>query len=202
MIQTIETHYRGYRFRSRLEARWAVYFDTIGLHWQYEREGYRLTNPFKGPWLRHPESISYFPDFWLPQVSRFAEVKPFPFEGLEFYKAALLACQTRFPVLMLVGRPEAKPYEFIEIHDEGDVSRHYTGPGPERGVLGPGYHCLFRMDCVVSMYRKYPVKEDRFYTNTAGLLKPQDFEKGGRFEDVTRGVRASRSARFEPPPPL
>jgi len=27
MIKAIETQYRGYRFRSRLEARWAVFFD-------------------------------------------------------------------------------------------------------------------------------------------------------------------------------
>ena len=29
-IQVIETAYKGYRFRSRLEARWAVFFDAIG----------------------------------------------------------------------------------------------------------------------------------------------------------------------------
>jgi hypothetical protein len=27
-IQAIETVYRGHRFRSRLEARWAVFFDA------------------------------------------------------------------------------------------------------------------------------------------------------------------------------
>lgn len=27
--QVIETEYKGYRFRSRLEARWAVFFDTL-----------------------------------------------------------------------------------------------------------------------------------------------------------------------------
>ena len=26
-IKAIETYYKGYRFRSRLEARWAVFFD-------------------------------------------------------------------------------------------------------------------------------------------------------------------------------
>lgn len=38
----IETCYRGYRFRSRLEARWAVVFDTLGWHWEYEPEGFDL----------------------------------------------------------------------------------------------------------------------------------------------------------------
>src|SRR5262245_3495425 len=35
-IQPIETIYRGYRFRSRLEARWAVFFQTLGVPWEYE----------------------------------------------------------------------------------------------------------------------------------------------------------------------
>jgi hypothetical protein len=30
-IKAIETLYRGYRFRSRTEARWAVFFDGVGL---------------------------------------------------------------------------------------------------------------------------------------------------------------------------
>jgi hypothetical protein len=41
-IKPIETHYKGYRFRSRLEARWAVFFDELGLRWEYEREGFDL----------------------------------------------------------------------------------------------------------------------------------------------------------------
>lgn len=30
-----ETYYDGYRFRSRLEARWAVFFNNIGLEYDY-----------------------------------------------------------------------------------------------------------------------------------------------------------------------
>jgi len=57
MIQAIETDYAGYRFRSRLEARWAVFFDTIGLDWRYEPEGFRVDTP--------TGKIKYLPDFWL-----------------------------------------------------------------------------------------------------------------------------------------
>lgn len=32
----IETVYRGYRFRSRAEARWAAFFDLLKWRWQYE----------------------------------------------------------------------------------------------------------------------------------------------------------------------
>lgn len=52
-IKPIETVYNGYRFRSRLEARWAVFFDAIGVPYEYEPEGFRKDN------------IYYLPDFRL-----------------------------------------------------------------------------------------------------------------------------------------
>lgn len=64
-IQPIETRYAGHRFRSRLEARWAVFFDTLGIRWEYEPEGY-LVGPNRTP---------YLPDFWLPQEKLWVEVK-------------------------------------------------------------------------------------------------------------------------------
>ena len=35
-IQAIETRYGGTLFRSRLEARWAAFFDLVGWRWDYE----------------------------------------------------------------------------------------------------------------------------------------------------------------------
>lgn len=57
IIRPIETEYHGYRFRSRLEARWAVFFDEIGADWVYEPEGYEL-----------PDGTRYLPDFLLHNV--------------------------------------------------------------------------------------------------------------------------------------
>ena len=51
MIKAIETEYRGFRFRSRLEARWAVFFDAAGIAWEYEPEGYDC------------DGVLYLPDF-------------------------------------------------------------------------------------------------------------------------------------------
>lgn len=51
-IKAIETEYNGYRFRSRLEARWAVFFDSLGVKYEYEPEGYEL-----------PSGKRYLPDF-------------------------------------------------------------------------------------------------------------------------------------------
>lgn len=35
-IAAIPTTYRGVQFRSRLEAKWASFFDHLGIHWEYE----------------------------------------------------------------------------------------------------------------------------------------------------------------------
>ena len=32
-MKVMETRYKGCRFRSRLEARWAVFFDALGVRW-------------------------------------------------------------------------------------------------------------------------------------------------------------------------
>jgi len=64
-IKPIETYYRGYRFRSRLEARWAVFFDAAHIRWEYEKEGFDLG--------KHGY---YLPDFYLPDFGCFVEIKP------------------------------------------------------------------------------------------------------------------------------
>ena len=103
VLKAIETHYNGYHFRSRTEARWAVYFDTLKIKYEYEKEGYDLG---KLGW--------YLPDFWLPQVSMFAEVKGQEFTKKEYKKCVELVKQSNYPCLMLIGTPEAKPYNAIQ----------------------------------------------------------------------------------------
>jgi len=39
-LPALETRYAGCRFRSRLEARWAVLFDHLDIRWEYEAEGF------------------------------------------------------------------------------------------------------------------------------------------------------------------
>lgn len=64
-IKAITTSYEGYRFRSRLEARWAVFFDHLGIKWEYEKEGFNLKEPYG----------CYLPDFWLPELNQWIEIK-------------------------------------------------------------------------------------------------------------------------------
>lgn len=56
-LKPIETQYNGFRFRSRLEARWAVFFDALGIKYLYEPEGFDLG-----------DELWYLPDFYLPEV--------------------------------------------------------------------------------------------------------------------------------------
>lgn len=77
-IKAIETNYRGCRFRSRLEARWAVFFDALGWDWQYEKEGYVLgwEEDDKLPWLPDFE-VTTSPHHEM-SMSFYAEVKGDP----------------------------------------------------------------------------------------------------------------------------
>jgi len=67
-LKPIQTRYNGYWFRSRLEARWAVFFDTLGVRYLYEVEGFELNTPGGKIW--------YLPDFCLPEQRMFVEIKP------------------------------------------------------------------------------------------------------------------------------
>jgi hypothetical protein len=91
-FKPIETQYKGYRFRSRLEARWAVFFDALGLQWWYEYEGFELSfdvdeiDPEHQLWVgderqeltENLEFIRgrYLPDFYLPELNYWIEIKP------------------------------------------------------------------------------------------------------------------------------
>ena len=99
----IDTMYKGYKFRSRLEARWAVFFDALSIEWEYEKEGYDLG-----------VDGCYLPDFWLPQVSMWAEVKGKPFTGKELLKCCALARCTDCECLLLAGTPTNKAYHTTE----------------------------------------------------------------------------------------
>ena len=66
-LQAIPTRYSGYHFRSRLEARWAVFFDAMGLEWEYEPQGFNING------------VYYLPDFrvtTLEGVQIWYEIKP------------------------------------------------------------------------------------------------------------------------------
>lgn len=185
-INAIETQYKGYRFRSRLEARWAVFFDAQGIEWQYEIEGFELP------------SGRYLPDFWLPQVSMWGEVKPGPFSELELQKCKDLAVlgENR-GVLLLAGQPDFRAYEYW-LHYQ-DIS-HYEVVKLEDGSsrwYPQRAGCITRIDdCYLTT--QY-LCEYRFYSNI-GWGPPDDPEHAEYLSGdpvYVKAVHAARAARFE-----
>ena len=66
-IQPIETIYKDTVYRSRLEARWAIFFDEMGIEYQYEPGTFQV--PFNGYFLK------YCPDFVLTNLKCIEEIR-------------------------------------------------------------------------------------------------------------------------------
>jgi len=118
MIKAIETEYKGYRFRSRLEARWAVFFDELKIKWEYESEGYDIGG------------IRYLPDFKivLPESVVFVEIKPNREPDENEIKKAMALSESSI-VMILCGDP-------IEALWNADFSRIYSR-GKEKLIYKP-----------------------------------------------------------------
>ena len=107
-MQAIQTEYNGYKFRSRLEARWAVFFDMLKVRYQYEPQGYVLADGKK-----------YLPDFYLNDFDTYVEIKSDPmmltdYDKLKINGFADLAKSNDkgYVVLFDVPRPEKKYDDF------------------------------------------------------------------------------------------
>lgn len=118
-MKAIETVYNGYRFRSRLEARWAVFFHALGIEYRYEPEGFDLkTEKIELDGTRYLLHGSwYLPDFWLPKQRCWFEVKGECPTKEEYTKARLLAHQSGKYVYIAVGEINVPLLEYP--HDDG-----------------------------------------------------------------------------------
>jgi hypothetical protein len=100
-IKAIETKYKGHNFRSRLEARWAVFFENANIVWEYEKEGFVLSN-----------GDQYLPDFWIPIQPQdehpgygyFVEIKVVVTPD-SLKKAEVLASDSGHVVYLINGEP-------------------------------------------------------------------------------------------------
>ncbi len=92
-IKAIDTEYDGVLFRSRLEARWAIFLDAMRVRWVYEHEGYHTR---RGP---------YLPDFWLPEQKCWVEIKATMPTDSEVEKCEDVAEGTETAFLLISGSP-------------------------------------------------------------------------------------------------
>jgi hypothetical protein len=187
VIKAIETFYKGYKFRSRLEARWAVFFDALGLEYQYEPEGFDLG-----------DGIFYLPDFYLPKLRAWVEIKGNTPTAEEKEKIRRLNQHVGVPCFIFSGLPnEHKSYGwFWEIANSGGgaicsedticCSRnnsfgfHYTSNGDI-----PGFNLNYCEDRVVvdSEWEAMPHFSACFYPYPGGdaaatVAKQARFEHG------------------------
>lgn len=129
--RVIPTSYRGCRFRSRLEARWAVLFDHMGIGWMYEPEGFVVGGR------------PYLPDFLL-ECGTWVEVKG-PADMLNkslMRKAAvelpqMPASGERGPRLLIVGEMPIPYAPAVEM--PGDWAWLGLDPDDREGVQFHGY---------------------------------------------------------------
>ena len=100
-LRALETSYGGCRFRSRLEARWAVFMDKVGIKWEYESEGFDLGS-----------GLYYLPDFWLPEprLQHWIEIKPLSAKSVDLTKSARLAEKSGGWVVVIAGQPWLNSY--------------------------------------------------------------------------------------------
>ena len=207
-IKAIQTAYKGYHFRSRLEARYAVFFDALGIKWLYENEGFEL-----------PCGGRYLPDFEISAngFDCFIEIKPTKPNKDEINKAKLLAYGTGKPVYFLTDMPSLEPvykdwlvfehYAFIPVNVKKEYPDSISSMAnwiktidlPE-WIENMGYDLSFRnvFDC-----------DAEYYFNKYGKEHPKHCPLG-RFDDsvehpyfvgsdssLKSAIEKARSARFE-----
>lgn len=193
-MKAIETTYNGYKFRSRLEARWAVFFDTAGIRYLYEDEGYIL-QPDINP-------TPYLPDFYFPDYGAYGEVKgDYSLldwglltdavewgNGLPGIYQSDEAKNGKVPVLILLGQiPQVKtsiPIHFMVYHNEGGCLGTVDF---NKSVINPDF-------CGEGLAWEAPKDTDYWqgifngdYIRIEGTLSPK----------VQAAYRKARQARFE-----
>jgi len=167
-MQAIPTTYRGIRYRSRLEARWATFFDELHIRYAYEPKAFTH------------EGENYVPDFYLPATKTWVEVKP-SFNNLStdtwwtFFNAVeyggflddVCECYgTTRGLLLLDGLPDRNmdDLDSIPVHP---LLQHHKGVwiNPTqftfRGLI-PRDHCNWTYQCLVDDELSRMLTGDRF----------------------------------------
>ena len=137
VLKAINTLYKGFYFRSRLEARYAIFMDNLGIDWTYELEGYQLPSGY------------YLPDFYLPTFNggSFAEVK-FKFNEHEIKLCEELCIISKKDVILWEGTPAHKIYNYFKYIDEdvavkfGGVPNADSAEYENRMFAEPGYEAM------------------------------------------------------------
>lgn len=186
-IKAIQTQYKGYNFRSRLEARWAVFFDALGLPWEYEPEGFELS------------CGKYLPDFRVCYPGRNESERHF--EWFECKGDLLQVSQNEWEKMI-----EFEKINGLTVLDGQPDARMYCSP---RLLLGSVYvpeNGDLSMPNRPFEIKKYYLEKERDGFSLWSGKGRMWWDYHGNFFDgsheyaenmINRAVLAARSARFE-----
>jgi len=102
-MNAIPTIYDGEQYRSRLEVRWKIFFETLNVQSVYEPRTFALV------------SGNYIPDLWLPRQQIYVEIKGHEdhrngrFDDSVRYQE--MVNQTKTPLLRVKGWPDPDRYK-------------------------------------------------------------------------------------------
>lgn len=189
-MKPIETLYNGYRFRSRLEARWAVFFDSLGIEYEYEPEGVDIGG------------VRYLPDFYLPESRSFFEVKGVMSEYDELKINALISAG----YAVTIGYADGK---FIACNNHGNTKFELCTDGDSVlmrcGICGKcwfmGIHGWWDCQCCGKESIKFSsslmlcsdgkkIKSGRELWDVARQARFEDFCKKAEEDDADEIIRA------------
>lgn len=208
-IEAIETRYKGYRFRSRTEARWAVFLDALKVPYAYEKEGLVTA---AGP---------YLPDFTLyPDDERrecLLEIKPSGHTEID-QRWKEIALEGNRSIYVGRGAPWDRDLVVVWALDPKDTGSPQVGPfdgttpaafarcpicqswlPAEHGML---LHAYCSADCDIvrermSTIRRSLVVELNLYLIGIETLAETNTEHMKMWPEYANAEHAAKSARFE-----
>lgn len=187
--------YGGITYRSRIEGRWAVFFDSLRLRHEYEREGYDLG-----------DGVGYLPDFWLPDLDLWLEVKGADPEDDACDKAHRLAVASGKRVMVFFGgmtMPDAKgppTHAYAFFPDSSADTGYQWCQCPQCAKLGIEFQGRTdRLSCK-GCYFCHVGQASTHACKGAGCKRSPHGDKGYRTDSpqLSAAFAAARNARFEP----
>lgn len=168
--------YKGYHCRSRLEARWLCFLDTLGLQFIYEPEGFKFE-----------DGTCYLPDLYFPVIETWGEIKPeIPLPSSpEGKKITLLVEESKKPLIILDGSPALKAYTEVYYSD-----RFCENKGPINWIDAP-----YPVSLDIHTFDKY------YFGKCDGkprlFVFPWDMAEEEYSQQYRDAIYASRSLRFD-----
>lgn len=194
MIRALPATFNDIRFRSRTEARWAVFMTELGVEWHYEYEGFALPSGY------------YLPDFWLPKTDGgcFVEVKGQDLTWIrgdpEVRILQELAEETKRNLFLFVGTPAEYQLSLVSYfgldgkfkYESDRATRCHLVAGIDKGD-SPYWWTVCRGCGVVGI--EYDARFERVAHHSSCSYSGAHKEMGGNDSRIVRAMEAAKKWR-------